>query len=167
VAEVPEVRRRCSGPTEPVLPPGATLACVQNLGRQIAAGDPASITSRCQGYHHQADHAEAMARRFGELVHAYDLPSLRSWTYLVVTDQALPNSPALANALPRIRPARNPRFVCGIDEFELLLDAGVRGWSIPGLVQGWQTGGFEQTLASRLQDAVLSLTPLDDRDRAP
>jgi hypothetical protein len=140
---------------------------VQSLGRGIAAGDPASITSRCQGYHHEADQAEAMARRLGELVRAYDLPGVRSWTYLVVTDQALPNSPALANALRRIRPARNPRFVCGIDEFELLLDAGVRGWSIPGLVQGWQNGGLEQTLAMRLQDAILGLTPLDDRDIAP
>ena len=76
-------------------------------------------------------------------------------------------SPALANALRRIRPARNPRFVCGVDEFELLLDAGVRGWSIPGLVQGWQTGPLEQTLGQRLQDVVLSLTPLDDRETAP
>jgi hypothetical protein len=140
---------------------------VQSLGRQIAAGDPASITSRCQAYHDEADQAEAMARRLGELVRAYDLPGVRSWTYLVVTDQALPTSPALANALRRIRPARNPRFVCGIDEFELLLDAGVRGWSIPGLVQGWQNGPLEQTLAARLQEAALSLTPLDDHDTAP
>ncbi len=140
---------------------------VQSLGRQIAAGDPASITSRCQGYHDEADQAEAMARRLGELVRAYDLPSVRSWTYLVVTDHALPTSPALANALRRIRPGRNPRFVCGVDEFELLLDAGVRGWSIPGLIQGWQNGPLEQTLALRLQDAILSLTPLDDRDSAP
>ena len=140
---------------------------VQGLGRQIAAGDPASITSRCQGYHDEADQAEAMARRLGELVHAYNLPSVRSWTILVVTDQALPTSPALANALRRIRPGRNPRFVCGIDEFELLLDAGVPGWSIPGLVRSWQDGRLEQTLGSRLQDAVLSLTPLDDRDTAP
>ena len=140
---------------------------VQSLGRQIAAGDPARITSRCQSYHDEADQAEAMARRLGELVRAYDLPGVRSWTYLVVTDQALPTSPALANALRRIRPARNPRFVCGVDEFELLLDAGVRGWSIPGLVQGWQTGPLEQTLGQRLQDVVLSLTPLDDRETAP
>jgi len=141
---------------------------VQSLGRQIAAGDPASITSRCQGYHDEADQAEAMARRLRELVHAYDdLPSVRSWTCLVVTDQALPNSPALANALRRIRPGRNPRFVCGVDEFELLLDAGVRGWSIPGLVRSWQDGRLEQSLGSRLQDVVLSLTPLDDRNTAP
>jgi hypothetical protein len=140
---------------------------VQSLGRQIAAGDPASITSRCQTYHRKADQAEAMARRLGELVCAYDLPSVRSWTILIVTDHALPTSPALANALRRIRPARNPRFVCSIDEFELLLDAGVPGWSIPGLIQGWQSGPLEQSLGSRLQDAVLSLTPLDDRDTAP
>jgi hypothetical protein len=140
---------------------------VQSLGRQIAAGDPATITTRCEAYHKKADQAEAMARRLGELVHAYDLPCVRSWIYLVVTDQALPTSPALANALRRIRPGRNPRFICGIDEFELLLDAGVPGWSIPGLIRSWQNGRLEQTLGSRLQDAVLSLTPLDDRDTAP
>jgi hypothetical protein len=139
---------------------------VQGLGRGIAAGDPASITSRCERYHYEADQAAAMARRLGELVRAYGLPSVRSWTYLVVTDQALPNSPALANALRRIRPGRNPRFVCGIDEFELLLDAGVPGWSIPALIRSWRNGPLEQTLGSRLQDAILSLTPLDDRDTA-
>jgi hypothetical protein len=140
---------------------------VQSLGRGIAAGDPVSITSRCQTYHEKAEQAEAMARRLEELVRAYDLPSVRSWTYLVVTDQALPNNPALANALRRIHPGRNPRFICGIDEFELLLAAGVPGWSIPTLVRAWQTGGLEQTLALRLQDVVLSLTPLDDHDTAP
>jgi hypothetical protein len=140
---------------------------VQSLGRGIAAGDPASITSRCGGYHDKADQAEAMARRLGELVRAYGLPGVRSLTYLVVTDQALPASPALADALRRIRPARHPRFVCGVDELELLLDAGVRGWSVPGMVRAWQAGALEQTLAAHLHRGVLSLTPLDDRDTAP
>jgi hypothetical protein len=140
---------------------------VQALNRGIAAGDPASISRRCAGYHAKADQAEAMARRLGELVRAYDLPAVRSWTYLVVTDQALPASPALADALRRIRPARNPRFICGIDELELLVDAGHRGWSVPGMVHNWQAGALEQTLAAHLHHQVLSLTPLEDRDTAP
>jgi hypothetical protein len=140
---------------------------VQPLNRGIAAGDPASITRRCEGYHGEADQAEGMARRLGELVRAYGLPAVRSWTYLVVTDQALPASPALADALRRTRPARNPRFVCSIDEFELLVDAGARGWSVPGMVRTWQAGALEQTLAAHLDRQVLSLTPLDDRDTAP
>jgi hypothetical protein len=43
----------------------------------------------------------------------------------------------------------------------------VRGWSIPGLIRSWRNGPLEQTLAMRLQDAILGLTPLDDRDIAP
>ena len=140
---------------------------VQGLNRGIAAGDPASITRRCAGYHEEADQAEAMACRLGELVGAYDLPAVRSWTYLVVTDQALPASPALADALRRTRPARNPRFVCNVDELELLVDAGHRGWSVPGMVHTWQAGALEQTIAAHLDRQVLSLTPLDDRDTAP
>jgi hypothetical protein len=140
---------------------------VQALNRGIAAGDPVSITRRCAGYHAKADQAEAMARRLGELVRAYDLPAVRSWTYLVVTDQALPTSPALADALRRIRPARNPRFVCGVDELELLVDAGHRGWSVPGMVNSWKTGALEQTLAAHLHRQVLSLTPLEDRETTP
>jgi hypothetical protein len=140
---------------------------VQALNRGIAAGDPASITRRCADYHAEADQAEAMARRLGELVRAYDLPAVRSWTYLVVTDQALPASPALADALRRIRLTRNPRFVCGIDELELLVDAGHRGWSVPGMIGSWQASALEQTLAVHLHRQVLWLTPLEDRDTAP
>jgi hypothetical protein len=140
---------------------------VQALGRGVAAGDPASITRRCAGYHAEADQAEAMARRLGELMRAYHLPAVRSWTCLVVTDQALPASPALADALRRTHPARNPRLVCGIDELELLVDAGARGWSVPGMVRTWQAGALEETLAAHLHRQVLSLTPLEDRDTAP
>jgi hypothetical protein len=42
----------------------------------------------------------------------------------------------------------------------------VPGWSIPALIRSWRNGPLEQTLGSRLQDAILSLTPLDDRDTA-
>ena len=106
---------------------------------RIAAGDPAAIAGKCEDYHREADQAEAMARRLRDLVRAYELPGVHSWSYLVVTDQALPTNPALAAALRRVRPTRNPRFVCSIEEFELLVDAGIRGWSVPSLVRGWQT----------------------------
>jgi hypothetical protein len=69
-------------------------------------------------------------------------------------------------ALRRIRPARNPRFVCGIDELELLVDAAHRGWSVPGMVYTWQAAALEQTLAGYLHRQVLSLTPLEDCDTA-
>jgi hypothetical protein len=59
---------------------------------------------------------------------------------MVVTDQALPASPALADALRRIHPACTPRFLCSIDELELLVDAGHRGWSVPGMVGSWKAG---------------------------
>jgi hypothetical protein len=139
----------------------------QSLVRKIAAGDPAEIASKCEDYHREADQAEAMARRLGGLVRGYGLPRVHSWAYLVVTDQALPTSPALAAALRRIRPRRDPRFVCSIEEFELLLDAGIRGWSIPLLVQGWQTSMLEQSLGAHLHRKMLWLTPLDGRDTRP
>jgi hypothetical protein len=139
----------------------------QSLVRRIAAGDPAAIASKCEDYHREADQAEAMARRLRDLVRAYELPGVQGWSYLVVTDQALPTNPALAAALRRIRPTRNPRFVCSIEEFELLVDAGIRGWSIPSLVRGWQTSQLEQSLAGHLHSNMLRLTPLEERDTEP
>jgi hypothetical protein len=139
----------------------------QSLVRKIAAGDPAAIAGKCEDYHREADQAAAMARRLGELVCAHGLPGVRSWTYLVVTDQALPTNPALAAALRRIRPGRNPRFVCDIEEFELLLAAGIRGWSIPSLVYGWQTSQLEQSLAGHLYHKIRWVTPLEERDTEP
>jgi hypothetical protein len=139
---------------------------IQSL-RKTAAGDPAEITTKCEAYHHEADQAEAMARRLGELVRAHGLPGVRSWTYLVVTGQALPSSPALAAALRRIRPNRTLRFVCNVEEFELLLAAGIRGWSIPLLVQGWQASQLEQSLGGHLHRRMLWLTPLDEHGTEP
>jgi hypothetical protein len=110
---------------------------VQALNRGIAAGDPASITRRCAGYHAKADQAEAMARRLGELVRAYDLPAVRSWTYLVVTDQALPGSPALADALRRIRPPATPASSAASTSSNC-------SWTpatVVGRFPGWSTAG--------------------------
>jgi hypothetical protein len=140
---------------------------IQSLVRKIAAGDPAAITSKLEDYHREADQAEAMARRLGELVRAHGLPGVRTWTSLVVTDQALPTNPALATALRRLRPGRNPRFVCDIEELELLLDAGIRGWSIPLLVHNWKSSQLEQSLGGHLHRRMLWVTSLEDRDTGP
>lgn len=73
---------------------------------------------------------------------------------LVVTDEALPTNPAFERAALAFAPEANPRFVCSVDEFELLLDLAGHGWDVGGLVRNWQTRGRGQMLGTFLQHAA-------------
>jgi hypothetical protein len=65
---------------------------------------------------------------------------------IVVTQDAIPNSPALFQMLG------DESFICTADEFELLLDLAQVGWSLPQLVGGWQRSGRPIPLGAYLDD---------------
>ena len=51
--------------------------------------------------------------------------------------------------MPRID-GRPSRIICGIDEFELLIDMTRVGWGFHSLVIGWQQGSEDVTLGDYL-----------------
>jgi hypothetical protein len=70
-------------------------------------------------------------------------------------------TPILARELEE-RHGRLPRYVCSIDEFELLLLLGDAGHSIPLLVDSWQNGSKDYALGARLE-AACRLTPVESK----
>ena len=103
-------------------------------------------------YQRKADQALATIDRLPLLAsHLGILPAAGS-NYLVVTEAAVPHTPAFQRALGALRPARPSRFVCGIGEFEHLIRLGRAGWSVPGAIQKWQDGSDEVHLSTVLHD---------------
>ena len=110
----------------------------QTLGPGIAAGRPGSIEDRCKGYLREANQAIATAEALPLVVARLGLPAVRSCTYLVVTEDSLPYTPALAHQLRLLAPERSPKFVIGIDEMERVLELATAGWNAVELIQRWQ-----------------------------
>jgi hypothetical protein len=51
----------------------------------------------------------------------------------------VPYSPAFLAELRSLRPERTQKLVCGIAEFEVLVQLGTRGWGVPAAIIAWQT----------------------------
>lgn len=129
----------------------------------VAAGNIDKVMELVDKYitkREQADELIRVARGVIGRLHGTRQAIVRSAVPLVVTDEPLPSNPALEREIGARRPGWNPRFVCSIDEFELLLDLVEAGWDAPALVEDWQRRGDGQMLGTFMR-AQLDITPLD------
>lgn len=127
------------------------------LGPKIAAGDLPAIKRCIQRYHGKAEQAEHTRQLIGTVAEAafgQTLTDRARCAYVVVVDDPLPHSPALARALREEHPDRHPRFVCSRDELDLLIALSQNGWSMPSLVGSWQSQPHDQTLGGHLERAT-------------
>jgi hypothetical protein len=120
------------------------------LNRRIADGGIAAIDDICDSYHAEADQATNTANEANRLAAAFGLPMPTTKAILVVTDNAVVHTPAFTQRLWLRRPARNPRFLCGIRELETLAELASIGWSMPGAVSQWQHQPVEGPLQSTI-----------------
>lgn len=127
----------------------------------VAAGNAASVDKLVETYikkRKQADALIANARTIiGALLHV-DWTPVRKAVPLVVADEPLPPNPALEQAVRARQPDWNPRFVCSVAEFELLLDLAEAGWDVPQLVERWQDSGGGQMLGTFIRSHA-DMTP--------
>ena len=121
----------------------AVEASIQVLSRRVARGDGEAMTTMAERYQAEADQALATLADLPEIISALGLPRAKQNTFLVVTDVPVPHSPPFLRQLQSLRADRTAKFVCGIDDFEFLVDLGVAGWSVPGAVEGWQARSDE------------------------
>lgn len=117
----------------------AIEASVQTLPRTVAAGDVASIRTMAERYQDEADQAVATISQLPAITSALGHLTPARATYLVVSDTPVPYSPAFMAELRSLRPERTQKFICGIAEFELLVQLGIRGWGVPAAIIAWQT----------------------------
>jgi hypothetical protein len=131
--------RRCDALVAQVGDYLAIETSVQTLPRTVAAGDVTSIRTMAERYQAEADQAVATVSRLPTVTAALGHPAPTRATYLVVSDTPVPYSPAFMAELRNLRPKRTQKFICGIAEFELLVQLGIRGWGVPAAITAWQT----------------------------
>lgn len=123
---------------------------LQTNPRGIALGDMSAIQKKVRQYQAEADQAFEMMEDAGKLAKCIEGPEPRFATALVVVDRPILHASSLVKDLmPRID-GRPSRIICGIDEFELLIDMTRVGWGFHSLVIGWQQGSEDVTLGDYL-----------------
>jgi hypothetical protein len=131
----------------------------QRLSRDVAAGEVSSINEMATRYQHEADQAVATLAALDDIIPARHLPRVHGKAHLVVTDTPIPHSPAFLARLSALHSGRSPKFICSVDELELLVALGVRGWSVPSAVLGWQQSPERVPLEAKLIEMVRTLPP--------
>lgn len=132
---------------------------VQTLSRQVARGEFAAIMTMANRYQDEADQALKTIARLPDLAAGLGLPTAERATHLVVTETAVPHSPAFLRKLHELRPERTSKFVCSAEDLEMLVNLGVAGWSVPGAVFAWQGKSAEIPLNVHLQEMMSILSP--------
>lgn len=123
---------------------------IQRLSEGVAAGHTATIRKRCRAYVSKANQARSTLVALPRVRQQLRLPRALVSSYLVVTDLSLPLTQAIAEELTNVDSTINPKFVITLDELELLVGLGNRGWSIPSLVLAWQESPYPRPLLSDL-----------------
>jgi len=130
----------------------AVESSVQTMPRGVAEGNVRTVMQMADRYQRKADQALATLGRLPLLASRLGILPATASNYLVVTEAAVPHTPAFQRALGALRPDRPNRFVCGIGEFEHLIRLGRAGWSVPGAIRQWQDGSDEVQLSTVLHD---------------
>ena len=138
-------------------------ASMQTTPRPVAAADPARTMKLAERYQQEADQAFATMERSHAIAATIHGPTPRFSTALVVAEQPILHTPALAQLLRPLRGNRHHRVVCGADEYEALIGLGHAGWSVPSIIAGWQTGRPECTLVQHLARLAEIRPPADRR----
>lgn len=115
---------------------------LQRTFEGVAVGNLKSVKTQCRLYAEKAQQAEATLADLSRISSALGLPRPTSATYLLVTENPMPLTSAVAQELQRLDPRRNPNFVIGIEELELAVALSARGWSLPMGVHAWQGRGL-------------------------
>ena len=123
---------------------------LQTNPRGIALGDMSAIQKKVKQYQSEADQAFEMMEDAGKLAKSIEGPEPRYATALVVVDRPILHASSLAKGLMPRNDGRPSRIICGIDEFELLIDMTRAGWGFHSLVIGWQQCSEDVTLGNYL-----------------
>lgn len=113
-------------------------ATKKNLRPGIRYGDQAALDKWADDHLRKLEQATTTAEHLHAITTTCGAPTQRSVTCLVVGDLPLRQDIVLSTVFDARAGRRLPPFLCGITEFERLIELGQRGWSVPTIVAGWQ-----------------------------
>ena len=127
-------------------------ATKRNLRPGIRYGDRSDLDSWADSHLRKFEQATATAEHLREITTDCKAPSPRRTACLVVGDLPLRQDIALSAIFDARSDRRNAPFLCGITEFEMLIDMAQVGFSVPTVVMSWQQSGTDMSLGLYLSN---------------
>ena len=118
----------------------------RNLLGGIRYGDAAALGRWADGYLTKLEQTTSTVAHLHAITTASGAPAPRRTSRLVVTDLPLRQDLGLSTLFDTQSDDRNPPFLCGIAEFELLIERGQQGYSVPGAIFAWQNRNDDASL---------------------
>ena len=131
-------------------------ATKRNLRPGIRYGDQAALDSWADVHLRKLEQATATAEHLSAITTACGAPPPQRFTRLVVEDLPLRQDIALSAVLDARSDTRRPPFLCGITEFEMLIEVGRQGILVPSIAWAWQHSGTDESLGLFLCNHPLS-----------
>ena len=121
-------------------------ATKRNLLAGIRYGERAALDSWTQDHLGKHEQAKTTAKHLHAITAACNAPPPRLVTCLVVGDLPLRQDVVLRAIFDSRSGTHLPPFLCGITEFEILIERGQRGFSVPTVALAWQYTGANESL---------------------
>ena len=127
-------------------------ATKRNLRPGIRYGDRTDLDSWADAHLRKLEQATATAEHLRAITTDCNAPSPKHTACLVVGDLPLRQDAGLSALFDARSDRRNPPFLCGITEFERLIDMAQVGFSVPTVVMSWQQSGTDMSLGLYLSN---------------
>lgn len=137
----------------------AIEASLQTMPRGVASGDVQAIRGMAERYQGEADQAIATLEDLWLVRDPLGTPAPRAAAFLVVTDTAVPHSPALLQILAELRPGRPTKFLCTAADLDHLVRLAEQGWSISAAVAAWQSSAAQVAFGTHLHK-LMNIHPI-------
>ena len=121
-------------------------ATKRNLLPGIRYGDRSDLNSWADDHLKKLEQTTATAEHLRAITTDRQAPSPRRIARLVVGDLPLRQDIGLSAIFDDRSGRRNPPFLCGITEFEMLIEKAQMGFSIPTVILAWQQSGTDMSL---------------------
>ncbi|MYE57651.1 MAG: hypothetical protein F4X30_11330 [Acidimicrobiaceae bacterium] len=121
-------------------------ATKRNLLAGIRYGERAALESWVEDHLGKREQALTTAEHLRAITAACNVPPPRSVACLVVGDLPLRQDVGLSAIFDARSGTRLRPFLCGITEFEILLERGRWGFSVPTVALAWQYSGTDESL---------------------
>ena len=127
-------------------------ATKRNLRQGIRYGVQSDLDSWADDHLMKLEQARVTAEHLPAITAACKAPSPRDVACLVVGDLPVRQDIGLSAVFDTRSGRRNPPFMCGITEFEMLIDIAQRGFSVPTIILSWQRSGTDMSLGLYLSN---------------
>ena len=118
----------------------------RNLRLGIRYGDQAALDSWADEHLSKYQQSEITAKHLHAITAACNAPTPRNIARMVVGDLPLRQDIALSAIFDKRASRHLPPFLCGITEFEMLVESGPAGLSVPSVACAWQHSRTDMSL---------------------